>query len=83
MRGVGIVFCMLFLNQATVASVTKEDAGDASGIFNAARNLGGSFALAGLATVQDQRSWLHSRRMEESLNANGWDVQSYLGGLQQ
>ena len=83
MRGVGIVFCMLFLNQATVASVTKEDAGDASGIFNAARNLGGSFALAGLATVQDQRSWLHSRRMEESLNANGWDVQSYIGGLQQ
>ena len=82
LRGVGMIFTMLFLNQGTVASVAKEDAGDASGIFNAARNLGGSFALAGLATVQDQRLWLHSRRMEESLSANSVAVQDYLGGLQ-
>lgn len=81
LRGVGMIFTMLFLNQGTVASVAKEDAGDASGIFNAARNLGGSFALAGLATVQDQRVWLHSRRIEESLSANSPTVQDYLGGL--
>ena len=82
LRGVGMIFTMLFLNQGTVASVAKEDAGDASGIFNAARNLGGSFALAALATVQDQRLWLHSRRMEESMSANSPAVQDYLTGLQ-
>lgn len=82
LRGVGMIFTMLFLNQGTVASVPKEDAGDASGIFNAARNLGGSFALAGLTTFQDQRLWLHSRRMEESLAANSPAVQDYIGGLQ-
>src|SRR3546814_8111771 len=41
-RGVGMILSMMFLNQATVASVANTDAGDASGIFNAARNLGGS-----------------------------------------
>lgn len=82
LRGVGMIFTMLFLNQGTVASVPKEDAGDASGIFNAARNLGGSFALAGLASFHDQRLWLHSRRMEESLSANSPAVHDYLTGLE-
>jgi len=80
-RGIGIVLAMMFLNQATVASVTKEEAGDASGIFNAARNLGGSFALAGLASFQDQRTWHHSRRIEETLNANSVSLHSYLDSL--
>jgi len=78
LRGIGMILTMMFLNQATVASVAKEDAGDASGIFNAARNLGGSFALAGLASFQDQRLWHHSRRMEETLNANSPRLQEYL-----
>ena len=80
LRGVGMILTMMFLNQATIASVTKEDAGDASGIFNAARNLGGSFALAALASFQDQRMWLHSRRMEETLWSNDLKVQEYLSG---
>ncbi|WEK44701.1 MAG: DHA2 family efflux MFS transporter permease subunit [Candidatus Sphingomonas colombiensis] len=83
LRGVGTILCFLFLNQAAIASVSAEDAGDAAGLFNAVRNLGGSFALAGIATIQDQRMWLHSRRMEESLDANSGMVQDYLNGLGQ
>ncbi|MBN8849224.1 MULTISPECIES: MDR family MFS transporter [unclassified Sphingomonas] len=83
LRGVGTILCFLFLNQAAIASVPPEDAGDAAGLFNAVRNLGGSFALAGIATIQDQRMWLHSRRMEESLDANSGMVQDYLNGLGQ
>lgn len=78
LRGVGTVFCMMFLNQAAIRSVPPEQAGDASGLYNSARNLGGSFALAGIAIIQDQRLWLHSRRMEESLNANSLTVQDYV-----
>ena len=84
MRGVGQILGMLFLSQACVRSVPREDAGDASGLFNAFRNLGGSFALAGIATIQDQRAYLHARRIEETLNANGHLVQAKvaaLGGL--
>ncbi|MFC3101226.1 MDR family MFS transporter [Altererythrobacter lauratis] len=81
LRGVGMVLTMMFLNQATVQSVAKQDTGDASGIFNAARNLGGSFALAALASFHDNRMWLHSRRMEETLSRNDPGVQEYLESL--
>jgi MFS transporter, DHA2 family, multidrug resistance protein len=77
-RGCGTIFVMMFLNQAAIRSVPVSLASDAAGLYNAARNLGGSFALAGIAVVQDQRLWLHSRRMEESLRANSLDVQSYI-----
>ena len=81
LRGVGQILGMLFLSQAVVRSVPAEDAGDASGLFNAVRNLGGSFALAGISILQDQRMWFHSRRLEETLHANDPAVQDYVGGL--
>jgi DHA2 family multidrug resistance protein len=77
-RGVGTIFAMLYLNQAAIQSVPREFASDAAGLFNAARNLGGSLALAGIAVIQNQRMWLHSRRMEEALSANGPGVHDYL-----
>jgi DHA2 family multidrug resistance protein len=46
---------MLFLNQAAIRSVPPSQAGDASGLYSAARNLGGSLALAAIAVIQDQR----------------------------
>jgi DHA2 family multidrug resistance protein len=83
MRGIGQIMGMLFLSQAVVQSVPPEDAGDASGLFNSMRNLGGSFALAGISILQQSRLWLHSRRIEETLNANSPDVQGYVTGLGQ
>ncbi len=83
LRGVGTILGMLFLNQAAISSVPPSQAGDAAGLFSAARNLGGSFALAGIATVQDQRSFLHQQRLEESLAANSQAVQDWLAGLSQ
>jgi len=83
LRGVGQILAMLFLSQAAVQSVPPADAGDASGLFNAMRNLGGSFALAGISIIQDQRTWLHSRRMEESLHANSVMVQDYMAATAQ
>jgi MFS transporter, DHA2 family, multidrug resistance protein len=80
MRGIGTTFAGMFLNQAAIRSVTREEAGDASGVYNAARNLGGSLALSAFAVLQDQRIWLHSRRLEESMHANSVIVQEYLSG---
>lgn len=81
LRGVGQIFVMLFLNQAAIRSVPREMAGDAAGLFNAARNIGGSIGLAMLATMQDQRSYFHERRLEELLSANSVAVQDYVAGL--
>ena len=83
LRGIGTVFAMMFLNQASIRSVEPEQAGDASGLYNTARNLGGSLALAGIAVIQDQRVWLHSRRIEETLSANSDYVQSYMASQAQ
>lgn len=83
MRGVGTILAMVFLNQAAIRSVPPEFAGDATGLFNAARNIGGSIGLALLATVQDQRAYFHARRLEELLPANSVAVQDYLAGLTQ
>jgi DHA2 family multidrug resistance protein len=78
LRGVGTIFVMLFLNQAVIRSVPREMAADAAGLFNAARNIGGSIGLAMLGTLQDQRDWLHSRRLEEAVSANAVNVQDYV-----
>lgn len=83
LRGVGTIFVMMFLNQAAIRSVPVQYAGDAAGLFNAARNIGGSVGLALLATIQDQRTYFHARRIEESVQANNVGVQDYIAGLSQ
>ena len=83
LRGVGQFFSMLFLNQAATSSVAQQFAGDASGLFNAARNLGGSFGLAIVSTMQDRRTTLHVDRIGEGLTANSPLGQSYLHSLGQ
>jgi DHA2 family multidrug resistance protein len=75
-RGIAQFFAMLFLNQAATSAVAQDLVEDASGLFNAARNLGGSFGLAMVATVQDQRQTFHEARIAESLPANSITVQT-------
>jgi DHA2 family multidrug resistance protein len=81
LRGFGQFFSMLFLNQAATNSVPAEFAEDASGLFNGARNLGGSFGLAAVATLQDRRNALHMQRIGESISANALRGQDYLHDL--
>ena len=78
LRGASQIIAMLFLSQAAVRAVPVASAGDASGLFNAARNLGGSLALAAVATLQERRSGLHIRRLEEGIAANAEHVQSFV-----
>jgi DHA2 family multidrug resistance protein len=78
LRGIGTILSAVFLNQAAVRSVSREQAADAAGLYNAARNLGGSLALASLGVLQEHRVWLHSRRLEESIHANSVQVQDFV-----
>lgn len=78
LRGIGQILAAVFLNQAAVRSVSREQAADAAGLYNAARNLGGSLALASLGMLQENRLWLHSRRLEESVRANAVHVQDFI-----
>jgi DHA2 family multidrug resistance protein len=68
LRGVGMFLTLIMLNQAATTAVGKEYAIDASGLFNAARNLGGSFGLAAIATLQERRGNFHHQRILEALD---------------
>jgi DHA2 family multidrug resistance protein len=78
LRGFAQFFALLFLNQCATNSAPPEYAADASGLFNAARNLGGSFGLAAIATLQDRRDTFHVTRLSESITVNSPQGQSIL-----
>ncbi|MPM04979.1 Multidrug export protein EmrB [bioreactor metagenome] len=80
LRGFGQGFALLFLNQAAASSVPPEKAEDASGLFNAARNLGGSVGLSMIATLQDRRGSFHAERLAEALPAGSPQLQGLLHG---
>lgn len=67
--GFGQALSLLFLNEAATRSVPDEKTEDASGLFNAGRNLGGSFGLALIKTMLERREDLHTDRISESISA--------------
>jgi len=78
LRGAGQILAMLPLNQASMAAVTKEEAGDAAGMYNMARNLGGSVGLALIGVFIDRRSTLHNAVIHESVSANSTYANDYI-----
>jgi DHA2 family multidrug resistance protein len=81
LRGIGQVMSMMPLNQASVASVSRAEVADAAGLFNMARNLGGSVGLALLGVYIDRRNAFHGAILHESLTANSTIGQERVGAL--
>lgn len=78
LRGVGQMLAMMPLNQASMAAVPREEAGDAAGLYNMARNLGGSVGLALLGVYIDRRNAFHEAVIRDSLTANSPIGQDHL-----
>ena len=78
LNGFGLFFSLIFLNQAATSAVSQELAEDASGLFNAARNLGGSFGLAVITTLRERRTTFHDERLAETITSNAPMAQDYL-----
>ncbi|VVE44868.1 EmrB/QacA subfamily drug resistance transporter [Pandoraea fibrosis] len=78
LRGVGQMLAMMPLNQASMAAVDAQDAGDAAGLYNMARNLGGSVGLALLGTLIDRRTDYHDAMLRETITANSARGQEHL-----
>ncbi|MCB2060619.1 MAG: DHA2 family efflux MFS transporter permease subunit [Novosphingobium sp.] len=68
--GVGVTYSVLPLQQAAVSAVPVDDAGQATSLFNIARNLGASIGLAALASFFEQRIEFHHWRVHSALGAN-------------
>jgi DHA2 family multidrug resistance protein len=81
LRGFALFFSVVFLNQAATNAVPVSMAADAAGLFNTARNLGGSIGLALIAILRDRRADLHFARLAEAISDNSISGQSALGAF--
>jgi DHA2 family multidrug resistance protein len=80
LRGFGQILSFMPLNQMSVGSVSPEDAPDAAGLYNMARNLGGSLGLALLGVFIDRRVEAHADYIGQSVTQNSELAQSTLAG---
>ncbi|MBU6486314.1 MAG: multidrug efflux MFS transporter [Burkholderiales bacterium] len=78
LRGVGQMLAMMPLNQASMAAVSREDSGDAAGLYNMARNLGGSVGLAIIGVVIDRRNAFHVAALRETVTGNSLIGQEHI-----
>ncbi len=75
LRGAGQMLAMMPLNQASMAAVSRDESADAAGLYNMARNLGGSVGLAIIGVVIDRRNSFHVEAIRESVTANSLRAQ--------
>jgi DHA2 family multidrug resistance protein len=78
LRGLGQMLAMMPLNRISMSAASPAEAGDAAGLFNMARNLGGSVGLALLRTFLDRRDAFHGEVIRESLTANSAAGQEHI-----
>jgi DHA2 family multidrug resistance protein len=78
LRGFGQILVMLPLSQLSMRSVQAHEAGDAAGLYNMSRNLGGTIGLALLGVLMDRRSHFHDDMLREGIPANSQLAQDHM-----
>ncbi len=66
-QGFGLGATFVALTTLTMSRITQEKMGNATGIFNLLRNLGGSFGIATVSTLLSRRGQFHQSRLVEHL----------------
>ena len=82
-QGFGLGLFFVPLSAATFAGIPNEETGNASGIFNLLRNLGGSFGVAFSTTVLARRTQLHQTFLAEHVTPYNSSFQQYYHQIQQ
>ncbi|SCX88188.1 DHA2 family efflux MFS transporter permease subunit [Microvirga guangxiensis] len=67
-RGVGLMICMVPINNIALGTLPPERIKNASGLYNLTRNLGGAVGLALINTILNNRLDLHLQRLRENVN---------------
>jgi MFS transporter, DHA2 family, multidrug resistance protein len=81
--GIGMAFFFVPLTTVSFAHISKEEMGNAAGIFNLVRNLGGSFGVAFATTVLSQRAQVHQNFLVEHITPYNPVYQRYFDQLSQ
>jgi len=64
-QGIGVAFFFVPLMTVTMSTIPKEEMGNATGVFNLLRNLGGSFGTAFVMTTLSRRAQYHQSMLTE------------------
>lgn len=79
--GSGCVFVPL--STTTMAFLKNEEIGNASGLYNLLRNIGGSIGISVVNTIVARHEQLHRNELAASLSAGRVEVQGAIAGMQQ
>ncbi len=66
--GVGMGFLFIPLNTLAMSRISREEMGNATGLFNLLRNLGGSFGVAFVTTLLARRAQFHQEHLAAHLS---------------
>jgi DHA2 family multidrug resistance protein len=81
-RAIGQALTITPLSAVAMVGITKDEAGDASGLFNMTRNLGGAIGTAAVETYFTQREQYHSFIINAHVSLYAPATQARLAGLQ-
>ena len=81
-RAIGQALAMTPLSAVAMVGISQEEAGDASGLFNMTRNLGGAIGTAALETYFTKREQYHSFIINAHVSLYDPATQTRLAGLQ-
>ncbi len=79
--GAGLSWIWVSLNTVSLATVALEKMGQATGVFNLMRNLGGGFGIAVLTTILSRGAQAHQNRLVAHVTQWDLDVQERLENL--
>ena len=81
--GFGLGFLFIPLNILSLSRIAKEEMGNATGIYNFLRNLGGSFGVAFVATLLVRRAQFHQDHLAQHLTIFDRNLQLALPQISQ
>lgn len=69
-RGLAVALCILPVTRFAIGGLPREKVGDASGLYNLSRNLGGAIGIALIDTVMFSRAAEHASRLTDLINSD-------------
>lgn len=64
-----MMFCFLPTNNIALGSMSKDKVGNASGLYNLTRNLGGAVGLAVISTLLTDKTKIFSQYLNENISS--------------
>ena len=81
--GFGLSFVFVPISTAAYGTLDNKQIGNASGLFNLMRNIGGSIGISVAQTLLTRRSAVHQNEIINNVPSTGQQFQNSLGNLQQ